>query len=106
MREKLITAYVAFGSNLGDREKIIRSAVDLLGNSPGTRISRVSSLIENPAVGGPVDSPAFLNGVVEIETSLEARVLLHRLLEVERSLGRIRREKWEPRVIDLDLVLY
>ena len=67
---------------------------------------RVSSLLENPAVGGPKDSPPFLNAAAEIETTLSPIELLHRLLEIEKSLGRVRREKWEPRLIDLDLLLY
>jgi uncharacterized repeat protein (TIGR04138 family) len=57
-------------------------------------------------VGGPADSPAFLNGAAEVETTLSPRQLLNRLLEIERSLGRERRQKWEPRPIDLDLILY
>jgi 2-amino-4-hydroxy-6-hydroxymethyldihydropteridine diphosphokinase len=73
---------------------------------PGTRVIRTSRLIENPAVGGPPDSPAFLNGVAQVETTLMPRELLDRLLDIERSLGRERRQKWEPRPIDLDLILY
>jgi 2-amino-4-hydroxy-6-hydroxymethyldihydropteridine diphosphokinase len=62
--------------------------------------------MENPAVGGPAESPPFLNAVAEIKTTCTARGLLERLLEVERQLGRIRRHRWEPRLIDLDLLLY
>jgi len=101
-----VIAYIAFGANVGDRETNIRRAIDLLAQTPGTRILQTSRLIENPAVGGPFNSPAFLNGVVEIETSLGPHDLLHRLLEIEKTLGRIRREKWEPRVIDLDVILF
>ena len=61
---------------------------------------------QNPAVGGPENSPDFLNSVVEIETTLGSHDLLHRLLEIERHMGRERREKWSPRIIDLDLLLY
>ena len=101
-----VTAYVALGANLGDRQANIASAVAALDATPGVRVTRTSSLIENSAVGGPEGSPAFLNGVAEVETTLEPHALLSRLLEVERSLGRKRREKWAPRSIDLDLVLY
>ena len=101
-----VIAYVALGANLGDRQANIRSAVSALGETQGVRVLRTSSLIENPAMGGPADSPAFLNGVVEVETTLVPHVLLARLLEIERSLGRERRTKWEPRPIDLDLVFY
>lgn len=67
---------------------------------------RVSSFFENPAVGGPADSPDFLNGAAEIRTTLPPRVLLNQLLEIEKQLNRIRSEKWSPRTIDLDLLLY
>ena len=101
-----VIAYVAFGANLGDREGSIRAALDALGKTPGVRVTRVSSLIENPAGGGPADSPAFLNGIARVETTLDAHALLARLLEVERSLGRERRTRWAPRSIDLDVILY
>jgi len=65
-----------------------------------------SRLIENAAVGGPVDSPAFLNGAVRVVTELSARELMAELLAIEAKLGRTRAEKWGPRTIDLDLILY
>jgi 2-amino-4-hydroxy-6-hydroxymethyldihydropteridine diphosphokinase len=101
-----VIAYVALGANLGDRAANIRAALEALNGAPGTRVRRVSSLLENPAVGGPADSPPFLNGVAEVETLLPAEDLLRELLEIERTLGRDRRAKWEPRPIDLDLILY
>ena len=101
-----VTAYIAFGANLGDRRANIERAVELLGATPGVRVTKVSSFLENPAVGGPADSPAFLNAVAEIETSLPPRELLERLLAIEHQLGRQRREKWGPRIIDLDVLLY
>jgi 2-amino-4-hydroxy-6-hydroxymethyldihydropteridine diphosphokinase len=100
------TAYIAVGANLGDREANIAAALDALGHTADTRVVRRSTLMENPAIGGPADSPAFLNGVVEVETTLVPHALLARLLEIERSLGRERRQKWEPRPIDLDLIFY
>ena len=102
----MTTAYVALGSNLGDRERILRDTLDAMRRLPDVSVGRVSSFLENPAVGGPPDSPPFLNAVAEVRTSLSPRQLLNRLLEIEQSLGRIRREKWEPRVIDLDLILF
>lgn len=101
-----VIAYIALGSNLGEREKNIAAAIAKLRSTPEVEVLRVSRLLPNPAVGGPEDSPAFLNGVVEIRTGLGAHAVLHRLLEIERELGRSRREKWEPRAIDLDLLLY
>jgi 2-amino-4-hydroxy-6-hydroxymethyldihydropteridine diphosphokinase len=103
---KQVVAYVAVGANLGDRAANIVSAVESLGRTPGLSLVGQSTLIENPAVGGPVESPPFLNGIVELRTTLSPRELLDRLLEIERSLGRERRERWSPRTIDLDLVLY
>jgi 2-amino-4-hydroxy-6-hydroxymethyldihydropteridine diphosphokinase len=101
-----VVAYIGVGANLGERESSIATAVQKLSDSAGVKVVRVSALIENPAVGGPVDSPAFLNGAVEVLTSLSAAELLGRLLEIEREIGRVRREKWGPRPIDLDLLLY
>jgi 2-amino-4-hydroxy-6-hydroxymethyldihydropteridine diphosphokinase len=103
---KRIVAYIALGSNLGDRAGLIRSALDALAATPGIRLGRVSSLLENPAVGGPEGSPPFLNAAAQIETSLDPDALLERLLEIERQLGRTRREPNAPRTIDLDLLLY
>jgi 2-amino-4-hydroxy-6-hydroxymethyldihydropteridine diphosphokinase len=101
-----ITAYIAIGANLGEREKTMRRALELLNEIAGVRVTRVSSFIENAAIGGPADSPAFLNGVAEVETTLSPDALLDRLLDIEKQLGRVRREKWEPRAIDLDMILF
>lgn len=100
------TAYIALGANLGDRERNIRDALRRLAASSEISIRKISSLLENPAVGGPAGAPSFLNVVAEIETTLSPRALLQRLLAVEHELGRERHEKWEPRKIDLDLILY
>ena len=99
-------AYIALGANLGDRERNIWDAVDRLEARDDIAIPQVSSLLENPAVGGPGGSPAFLNAAARVVTGLSPEDLLARLLEVEREMGRSRREKWEPRLIDLDLLLF
>jgi 2-amino-4-hydroxy-6-hydroxymethyldihydropteridine diphosphokinase len=93
-------AYVGIGANLGDREGTIRAALAAL---PG--LVAVSELRETEPVG-VVDQPPFLNGAAALETELSARELLEALLEVERGLGRERHERWGPRRIDLDLLLY
>jgi 2-amino-4-hydroxy-6-hydroxymethyldihydropteridine diphosphokinase len=93
-------AYVGVGANLGDREATIRAALDAL---PG--VVGVSTLRETDPVG-VVDQPPFLNGAAVLETELPPRELLETLLAVERELGRERRERWGPRTIDLDLLLY
>ncbi|HEV2689081.1 MAG TPA: 2-amino-4-hydroxy-6-hydroxymethyldihydropteridine diphosphokinase [Bryobacteraceae bacterium] len=99
-------AYVALGSNLGNRERNLRDALARLDQTPEIRVAHISSFLENPAVGGPPDSPPFLNAVAEVQTTLAPGELLNRLLSIERELGRQRREKWGPRTIDLDLILY
>ena len=101
-----VTAYVAIGSNLGDRLATIQEATALLGASDDIAVIRVSSLWNNPAIGGPADSPDFLNGAIEVQTSLSADALLTRLFAIEQQLGRDRRQRWAPRTIDLDLLLY
>jgi 2-amino-4-hydroxy-6-hydroxymethyldihydropteridine diphosphokinase len=93
-------AYVGLGSNLGDREAVIRRAARLIG------ARRLSSLLETEP-WGYADQPKFLNAAAEIETALTPRQLLVHLLDVERRLGRERiGPRWGPRTIDLDLLLY
>jgi 2-amino-4-hydroxy-6-hydroxymethyldihydropteridine diphosphokinase len=102
-----VRAYVGLGANLGDREGAIRNAVDLLGAEPGIEIVAVSRLRETDPVGY-LDQPRFLNGAAALETDLAAAELLALLLDVERRLGRERtgEERFGPRTIDLDLLLY
>ena len=97
-------AYVGIGTNLGDRERNIRRALELLAELGTVRNSTVR---ETDPVG-VVEQPKFLNAVAEIQTDLPASDLLERLLEIERGLGRDRstEERWGPRTIDLDLLLY
>jgi 2-amino-4-hydroxy-6-hydroxymethyldihydropteridine diphosphokinase len=102
----MVIAYIALGANLGDRERNIATALEKLEQTPEVTVTKVSALMENPAMGGPADSPPFLNAAAELVTSLAPRALLDRMLEIERELGRVRREKWGPRPIDLDLLLY
>jgi 2-amino-4-hydroxy-6-hydroxymethyldihydropteridine diphosphokinase len=96
----VILAYVGLGSNLGDRESLIRRAAELIG---ATRLSEV----RETEPWGYEPQPRFLNAVAEIETELPPRRLLDHLLDVEARLGRERiGPKWGPRSIDLDLLLY
>ncbi len=100
-------AYVGLGANLGDREASIRRAVELLRVEPEIDVVAVSTLRETEPVGY-VEQPPFLNGAAALETELEPRELLDRLLAVERELGRVREEgpRFGPRTIDLDLLLH
>jgi 2-amino-4-hydroxy-6-hydroxymethyldihydropteridine diphosphokinase len=100
------TAYIALGSNLGNREHALQEAITKLSSIENVRVTKVSKMLENPAVGGPTDSPAFLNAAAEIKTYLDAPAILETLLKIEQRLGRHRREKWGPRTIDLDLLLF
>jgi 2-amino-4-hydroxy-6-hydroxymethyldihydropteridine diphosphokinase len=94
-----VRAYVGLGSNLGDREGLIADAVSALGSQPAIEVIQVSSLRETEP-WGPVEQPRFLNGAVALDTTLGP------LLEIERRLGRIRHERFGPRTIDLDLLVY
>ncbi|MDQ3382133.1 MAG: 2-amino-4-hydroxy-6-hydroxymethyldihydropteridine diphosphokinase [Actinomycetota bacterium] len=99
-------AYVGLGANLGPREVTLLRAVDVLAAEQGVEILAVSQLRETDPVGN-VEQPTFVNGAVAVETSLSPRELLDALLRVEQELGRVRDgERWGPRTIDLDLLLY
>jgi 2-amino-4-hydroxy-6-hydroxymethyldihydropteridine diphosphokinase len=103
-----VKAWVALGSNLGDRMKHIDAAIDALGRSRGIAVLRVSPLYEtepvDPAEGEPQDP--YLNAVVEIETTLAPKALLERLLAIEAARGRTRGDvPNQARTLDLDLLL-
>jgi 2-amino-4-hydroxy-6-hydroxymethyldihydropteridine diphosphokinase len=98
-------AYVGLGANLGAREETLGRAVERLREAEGVDVLAVSSLRETEPVG-VVDQPPFLNGAVQLETSLPPRELLDLLLAIERSLGRVRGARWGPRLVELDLLLY
>jgi 2-amino-4-hydroxy-6-hydroxymethyldihydropteridine diphosphokinase len=102
----MTAACIALGSNLGDRAANLTRSLKLLGKHPGIRVGRVSAFYENPAVGGPSDSPPFLNAAAVVETELHPRQLLDVMHAVEAKMGRERRLRWEPRLIDLDLLLF
>jgi 2-amino-4-hydroxy-6-hydroxymethyldihydropteridine diphosphokinase len=99
------TAFIAFGSNLGNRLKHLRTGKRELEAHAGL-ISAQSRVFETEPVGGPDNQGAYLNAVVQLETGLSAPDLLRVLLEIERSRGRERRERWGPRTLDLDVLLY
>ena len=99
------TAYIGIGSNLGERELTIRDALALLAADPDLEVEAVSAIRETDPVG-VVDQPRFLNAAIRLTTELAPRPLLERLLAVEQQLGRVRNERYGPRTIDLDLLLY
>ncbi len=96
-------AAIGLGSNLGDRAQHIAKATAALAELG--RLVRVSSLYETAPIGGPDQGP-YLNAVAVIDTELTAHELLERCLAIEREAGRERRERWGPRIIDLDVLLY
>ena len=99
-------AYVGLGANLGDRERMLRAAVDALAAEEGIEVVSVSTLRETEPVGVG-GQPRFLNGAAELETTLTARELLDRLLALEQRFGRVRIPgEHGPRTLDLDLLLY
>jgi len=97
-------AFVGLGSNLGDREAMIRAALEALAKLPDTILTRASSLYDSEPVG-ETDQPRFLNAVAELETELEPRALMWNLQLIEKRLGRVRTQRWGPRTIDLDVLL-
>ena len=97
-------AYVALGSNLGDRERHLRVARDAIARLPRTTVLAESDVEETPPLGPP--QPHYLNQMIAVETELSPQDLLQALLAIERENGRERREKWGPRTLDLDIVKY
>ena len=96
---------IALGSNLGNREAMLALARDAIATLSGTRVLRASP-VEETAPLGPKDQPAYLNQMVLAETTLDPRALLEGLLAIERRAGRIRGERWGPRTLDCDIVLF
>ena len=99
-----VSAYLALGSNLGDRLEHLREAVRLLAAEPTVEVMRSSRVYETEAVGPP--QPAFLNAVIEVRTDGTARELLEACRRVEDALGRVRAERWGPRTIDVDVLSF
>ncbi len=98
---------VGLGANLGDAEATLRGAIDAIALLPDTRLLKASRLYRTPA-WGHTEQPDFINAVALLDTGLGARELLDRLLQIERECGRTRTpgERWGPRTLDLDLLLF
>lgn len=97
--------YVGVGSNMGNRESFIRSALLLLGQQRNCKVERVSNLFVT-APYGYVEQPEFLNGCIEVHTLQNPQQFLATLHDIEKQLGRERTIHWGPRTIDLDILLY
>lgn len=98
-------AYIACGSNIGDRKGHLDAAVAALREDRQCRVLRVSDWMETTPYGGVVQAD-YLNGAIAIETLYPPEVLLARLQEIERAEARERKERWGPRTLDLDILLY
>ena len=98
-------ALIAIGSNLGTPKKNCIEAIDIISSSPGIKTISKSSFYQTAPVGN-TEQNWFINSVIKISTQLNPDILLAVLLEIESKMGRIRKEKWGPRIIDLDLLFY
>ena len=98
-------AAIALGSNLGDRAAILRRARGAIGALGGTRLV-AETAVEETAPLGPVPQGPYLNQMLLLETALEPRALLDALLAIERAEGRERWQRWGPRTLDCDIVLF
>jgi 2-amino-4-hydroxy-6-hydroxymethyldihydropteridine diphosphokinase len=101
---KLIKAAIALGSNLGDSLATLQGSIKMLQNTPGIIVKSQSNWYQTAPVGPP--QPDYINACAILEIKLEPQQLLEKLLEIEIKFGRQRREKWGPRTLDLDLLLY
>jgi 2-amino-4-hydroxy-6-hydroxymethyldihydropteridine diphosphokinase len=106
IRPTVSQCLISFGSNLGQRESLIAQAAEALSRSPLVCRFRTSRLYETPPIGGPGGQEPFLNAVAALETDAPAREILNLLQTLETSLGRQRRQRWDSRSIDLDVVLH
>jgi len=102
----MTTALVSLGSNLDDRAAALRQSLELLARHEAVRVTATSSFHETSPAGGPAPQEKFLNAAALLETTLPPRELLSILQRVENDLGRVRDQRWGPRTIDLDLLLY
>lgn len=99
------TAYIALGSNVGDREEHLATARRRIAAIPGVTLL-AESTVEDTVPIGPVAQPSFLNQMVAVRTALTPRALLLQLQRIEQEGGRVRDVRWGPRTIDLDIVKF
>ncbi|CAN7563714.1 2-amino-4-hydroxy-6-hydroxymethyldihydropteridinediphosphokinase [Mesorhizobium amorphae] len=99
------TVYLSLGGNLGDPAKSMAAALRILDGDDKTRVVAVSSLYRTPP-WGKLDQPDFLNAAAAIATTLAPRALLELCLDAERRLKRVREERWGPRLIDIDILVF
>ena len=100
----MVKCAIALGSNLGDSKQILNQALEILSQTSGIELISHSSWYETVPVGPP--QPNYVNGCAILETELLPEDLLQILLKIEQQFGRIRQERWGPRILDLDILLY
>jgi 2-amino-4-hydroxy-6-hydroxymethyldihydropteridine diphosphokinase len=100
-----VRAYLGIGSNLGERVGYLQMAVDGLAATDGVEVIVVSPVYETDPVGGP-EQPDYLNAVVAVDTTLSPRELLGVAQRLEADAERVRAERWGPRTLDVDILLY
>ena len=100
----MVKCAIALGSNLGDSKQILNQALEILSQTSGIELISHSSWYETVPVGPP--QPNYVNGCAILETELLPENLLQILLKIEQQFGRIRQERWGPRILDLDILLY
>ena len=105
IERKWTTAYIAFGSNMGDSQSIIKDALNKIASMDKIRLIKTSSIIKTAPYGG-IEQDDFLNGCIEIETIYSADDLLTELNRIESEAGRTREIHWGPRTLDLDIIMY
>ena len=102
----MVTCYLGIGSNLGNRRKNIKLAIQKISALKDTEVIKSSRMIETEPVGGPVGQGKFLNAALKIRTSLSPLILLKKLKSIEKQLGREKTVRNGPRTIDLDILFY
>jgi 2-amino-4-hydroxy-6-hydroxymethyldihydropteridine diphosphokinase len=95
---------LALGSNMGDSQKVLEAAIRSLAQTPGISLEARSNWYQTKAVGPP--QPDYLNGCITLQVEMPPQQLLEILLGIEQQFGRVRQERWGPRILDLDLLLF
>lgn len=103
-RTACLPAAIALGSNLGNSQKILLEAIEAVDGAAHTSVIARSHFYQTAAVGPP--QPDYINACITVETQLSSQQLLRYLLAIEKQFGRVRKERWGPRSLDLDLLLY
>ena len=100
----MVDVFLLLGSNLGDRKLLLKQAINSIEEEIAPVIKQ--SAVYETQSWGKTDSPDYLNQVILIQTELSAQIILQKILNIEWKIGRVREEKWGPRLIDIDILFY